>query len=105
MQNSQRICSNSPNISDHVNFVEITSTQRYTRFDLNRFPERKKLGDDRMETASTEVTVIQRRNDMEKSTWKTRRYFVDFESRIHVKISTYNQFPRVFAFQNQLNFP
>ena len=58
-----------------------------------------------METASTEVTVIQRRNDMEKSTWKTRRYFVDFESRIHVKISTSNQFPRVFAFQNQLNLP
>ena len=27
----------------------------------------------------------------EKSTWKTHRYFVDFESRIHVEISTSNR--------------
>ena len=44
-----------------------------------------------METASTEVTSIRRRNNVEKSTWKTHRYFVDFESRIHVKISTSNR--------------
>ena len=44
-----------------------------------------------METVSTEVTSIQRRNDIEKSTWKTHRYFVDFESRIHVNISTSNR--------------
>ena len=44
-----------------------------------------------METASTEATSIQRRNDIEKSTWKTNRYFVDFESRIHVDISTSNR--------------
>ena len=49
------------------------------------------LGNDRMETASTEATSIQRRNDIEKSTWKTNRYFVDFESRIHVDISTSNR--------------
>ena len=46
---------------------------------------------DRMETASTEVTSIWRRNDIEKSTWRTHRYFVDFEIRIHVEISTSNQ--------------
>ena len=46
---------------------------------------------DRMETASKEVTSIQRRNDIEKSTRKTHRYFVDFESRIHVEISTSNR--------------
>ena len=48
------------------------------------------LGNDIMETASTEVTSIRRRNDMEKSRWKIHRYFVDFESRIHVEISTLN---------------
>ena len=49
------------------------------------------LGDDRIETASTEVTSIRHRNDVEKSTWRTHQYFVDFESRIHVETSTSNQ--------------
>ena len=49
------------------------------------------LRNDRIETASTEVTSIRRRNDIEKSTWITHRYFVDFESRIHVEISTSNR--------------
>ena len=39
-----------------------------------------------METASTEVTSIWRQNDIEKSTWRTRRYFVNFEILIHVEI-------------------
>ena len=50
------------------------------------------LGNDRLETASTAVTSIRRRNDIENCTWKTHRYFVDFESRIHVDISTSNRF-------------
>ena len=45
------------------------------------------LGNDTMETASTEVTSIQHQNDIEKPTTKTYRYFVDFESRIPVEIS------------------
>ena len=49
------------------------------------------LGNDRIETASTAVTSIQRRNDIEKSTWRIHRYFVDFESWIHVEISTSNR--------------
>ena len=49
------------------------------------------LGNNTIETAGTEVMSIRRRNDIEKSTWKTHRYFVDFESRIHVKISTSNR--------------
>ena len=49
------------------------------------------LENDRMETASKTVTSIRRRSDIEKSTWKTHRYFVDFESRIHVEISTSNR--------------
>ena len=57
-----------------------------------------------METASTEVTSIWRRNDVEKSTWRTHQYFVDFEGRIHVEISTSNRCPRGFAFQNRCNF-
>ena len=48
------------------------------------------LENDRMETASTEVMSIQRRNDIEKSLLRTHRYFVDFESRIHVEISMSN---------------
>ena len=44
-----------------------------------------------METASTEVKSIWRQNDIAKSTWRTHRYFVDFESRIHVEISTSNR--------------
>ena len=51
------------------------------------------LENDRMEIASTEVTSIWRRNDIEKSTWRTHRYFVDFESRIHVEVST-SKYPR-----------
>ena len=43
------------------------------------------LGNDRTETAKTEAKSIEPRNDIEKSTWKTHRYFVDFESQIHVK--------------------
>ena len=49
------------------------------------------LGNDIMETESTEVTSIQRRNDIGKSTSGTHRYFIDFESRIHVEISISNQ--------------
>ena len=44
-----------------------------------------------METASTEVTSIWRRNDIEKSTWRAHRYFVNFENRIHVEISSSNR--------------
>ena len=72
-KNSQRISSNSSNISDYVNIVEITSTQHYTRIAQNRFPEQKMLGNNTMETASTEVTSIRRRNNVEKSTWRTHR--------------------------------
>ena len=49
------------------------------------------LGNHRMETANTEVPSIPGRNDIEKSTRKTHRYFVDFESRIHVEIFTSNR--------------
>ena len=80
--------SNSSNISDYVKIVEITSTQYYTRLAWNRLPEQKKLENDRMETASTEVASIQCRNNIEKSTGRTHRYFVDFGSQTHVKIST-----------------
>ena len=46
------------------------------------------LKNDRKETASKSITSIRHRNDIEKSTWRAHRYFVDFESRIHVEIST-----------------
>ena len=44
-----------------------------------------------METTSTEITSIRRQNSIEKSTWGTHRYFVDFESRIHIEMSTSNR--------------
>ena len=87
----KRYSSNSSNISDYVNMIEITLTQHYTRLAYNRFPEQKILGNDRMETVRTEATPIRRRNGIEKSTWRTNRYFVDFELRIRVKISTSNR--------------
>ena len=43
------------------------------------------LENDRMETAIKVVTSIQRRNDIEKSTWISHWYFVNFESQIHVE--------------------
>ena len=49
------------------------------------------LQNDRMETASTVVTSIQRRNDIGKSTWKTQRYLADFESWTHLEISASNR--------------
>ena len=82
---------NSSNISDYVNIVEITSTQHYIRLAYNRFPEYKMLGNDGMETASTTITSIRRWSNIEKSTWRTNQYFVDFESPIPVKISTSNR--------------
>ena len=48
------------------------------------------LENDRMETVNIEVTSIQRQNDKEKSTWRTHRYFVDFESLIYVEMYTSN---------------
>ena len=42
------------------------------------------LENDRMETASEAVTSIR------KTTWRNHQCFVDFESRIHVEISTSN---------------
>ena len=59
------------------------------------------LENDTMETANTEVTSTRRRNNIEKSTWRTHRYFLDFESRIHVEISTSN---RCHDFQVDLPF-
>ena len=44
------------------------------------------LEKDTMETASTEVTSIRRRNDIEKSTWRSNRYLVDFESKSTSKL-------------------
>ena len=38
------------------------------------------------------ITSIRRRNDTEKSTWRTHRYCVDFESQIHVEKSTSNRY-------------
>ena len=46
------------------------------------------LENDRMETTSTEIRSIRRQNDIEKSTWRTHRYFFESESLIHVEIST-----------------
>ena len=43
------------------------------------------LGNNTIETVSTENMSIRHRNNAEKSTWRTRRYFVDFESRLHVE--------------------
>ena len=51
-----------------MNIAEITLTMHYTRIAWNKFPEQKSLGHDRIETASTEVTSIRRRNNIEKST-------------------------------------
>ena len=45
-----------------------------------------------METAGTEVTLIRCRNNMEKSTRRTHRYFVNFESQIHVAIFRSNRY-------------
>ena len=50
------------------------------------------LGSDRMETANTEATSNRRRNDIEKSTWKTHQYFIDFENQVHVEIPTSNRY-------------
>ena len=49
------------------------------------------LGNDRMEAMRTGATSIRRRNNIEKSMWRTHRYFVNFESRMHVEISTSNR--------------
>ena len=49
--------------------------------------EQKKLQNDRMETTCTKAMSIWRRNNIEKSTWRTHQCFVDFESLIHVEIS------------------
>ena len=42
------------------------------------------------QTTSLENTSIRHRNNIEKTMWKNRRYFIDFESRIDVRLSTWN---------------
>ena len=54
-----------------------------------------------METGSTAVALIRLWNDIKKSMWRTHRYFVDFESWIHVKISPSN---RCHNFHKDLSF-
>ena len=49
------------------------------------------IENDRKKTSSKVVTSIQHLNDIEKSTRETHQYFVEFESQIHVQISTSNQ--------------
>ena len=49
------------------------------------------LENNKTETLSTEIMSVRRQNNVEKSTWRTHRYFVDFESRIHVEISMSNR--------------
>ena len=49
------------------------------------------LGNHTMETAGTEVASIRRRNDIEKFTWRIHQYFVDFENRTNIEISTANR--------------
>ena len=66
--------SNSSNISNYVNIVEITSTQHYTRITQNRFPEQNILGNNTMETTSTEVTSIRRRKIHVESSSIFRRF-------------------------------
>lgn len=46
-----------------------------------------------MKTSSTEVMMIRCRNEIEKSTRRTYRYFNGFESHIYVAISTSNRCP------------
>ena len=56
------------------------------------------LENDRIETESTEVTSIRRRNDMEKNPLgELIEYFVDFESRIYVGICTSDRCPNFHA--------
>ena len=52
------------------------------------------LENDRMETASKAVTSIRRRNVIEKSTWTTHRYFVDFENFVDLQVKSTTKFPR-----------
>ena len=62
------------------------------------------LGSDRMETENTEATSNRRRNDIEKSTWKTHQYFVDFEN----QVQRYHNFHVVSPFKIDkilTNFP
>ena len=82
--------SNSSNISGYINIVAIPVAIRIIAIPDQIFPEQKMLENDRMEIASKAVTSIRHRNDIEKSTWRTHRYFVNFESRIHVEICTSN---------------
>ena len=49
------------------------------------------IENERTETASTAILSIPLQNDTEKSTWRSQRYLVDFQSRIHVEISTLNR--------------
>ena len=37
------------------------------------------------------VKSIQHRNEIENNTWEIHRYFIDFESRIDIELSTSNQ--------------
>ena len=40
------------------------------------------------QTSSLEVTLIRHRSNIEKLTWRTHRYFINFKSRIDFELST-----------------
>ena len=76
--------SNSSSISNYVNIFEITSTQHYTN--LLRIGSQLRKCEETRDWKQQAHQLC--RFNVKKSTWKTDRYFVDFESQIHVEIST-----------------
>ena len=84
----KRYSSNSSKISDYINITEITATHHYTRIVQNRFPEQKILENGNSDYRSY-VDLMSKRHG--KSRWRAHRYFVDFESRIHIETSTSNR--------------
>ena len=94
--------SNSSNIRDYVNMVEITLTQYYSRLAENRFPEQKMFENDRKETPNEAVTSIRRRNDIVENSLIFCRFWKS-NPRRNIHVESISKFPSGFVFQNRWN--
>ena len=88
--------------------VEITSTLHNTRLPQNGLLEQKILENNRMWTVtSIEVMSIRYRNEIEKSTWITDRYFHQFwksNPRRILKVEALSSFSHSFVFQERIKW-
>ena len=77
--------------------IDVISTSKKCRFlifmstQFQKYIGKALISSTDLDFSSLKVTSIWHRNNIDKSTWKNCRYFISFDSRTYVKLSTWNQ--------------